>query len=86
MKPEDFNKVTELPIGLGMDKIEYEECACIALNKHIEGNIPFNEPTQFEYYHPDMVKNGWFNDHQNKNYTLTKKALGILWGKYGKNN
>lgn len=84
MTPDLFNKVEKLPIGLGMGKIEYEELACILLNRHIEQNLPFDQPTQCSYDHSTMVGAGWLEDHGDRKYTLTKKSLGLLWAKYSK--
>jgi len=84
MSPSDFNKVTELPIGLGLGKLEHEITACQMLNRHIDANQPFDQPFQYQSYHQEMVSAGWLAKHGERQYTLTKKAIGILWGAYGK--
>lgn len=81
--PKDFNAVTVCPIELGMGKLEKEEFACHALNRHIEVGQPFEVPFQYTYEHGDMVPE-WLTDHGEKKYTLTKKSLALLWAKFGK--
>lgn len=83
MPPNQFNTVTELPLGLGMEKCEYEEFAVHMLNRHIEANQPFDIPFEYKYDHSEMVPE-WLNDLGDRKYTLTKKSLGLLYGMFGK--
>jgi len=83
MNYTNFNKVTDLPIGLGIGKIEYEELVCYMLNKYIELQLEFSIPLTLQYKHDNMVHEGWLIDHKDNKYTLSQKSIGILYGKYG---
>ena len=85
MKPEDFNKVTNMFEFMDMaERSEYEEHLWWRLNKHIKLNQPFDQPIGNEYTHNDMVNKGYLKDHGNNDYTLTRKSLGLLWSVFGK--
>ena len=85
MQPQDFNKVTEMPIGLGLGKLEWEIIACQLLNKHIETDTPFDTPLEHKdiYGCNTMAGYGWLEGADGK-YTLSRKTLGLLWANYGK--
>ena len=89
MKPEDFNKVTDVTKFMDMaSRFEYEEHLCWRLNKHIELNQPFDKPIPNEYTHEQMVNKGWIKQvgKDNTDYILTRKSLGLLWSVFGKIN
>lgn len=85
MTPKDFKKVNNLPIGLGMGKLEYEEFACIMLNWYIDNDIKsFDIPYRSPFEIDNMVRLGFLNKHEDKKYTFTKKSIGLLWIRYSK--
>ena len=84
-KPEHFNKVTNFPLDLGMNKFEYEEYVCWMLNLHIKLKKPFTESIPSKFPHKEMVEKGWLKAEEGKYaYTLTRKTLALLWIAYGK--
>jgi hypothetical protein len=87
LEPKDFNSVIAHPIGLGMGKVEWESIAARMLHRHMESNQSFGYP--FQYAPPcdvydAMVNAGLLQDHGFRLYSLTRKSLGLLWIKYGK--
>lgn len=87
MKTQDFNSPKQHPFGMlaGLDLSHTSECEAMLawlLAKCIEQNSW--DAVTTTHNHPKMVSAGLLEKVDEKQYTLTTKAKGLLYSHYGK--
>ena len=84
---DDFVKPEAHPYGLlegYRQAFEKENVLAIALKKCIELNA-INATFETIHNHPTMVNDGLLTKVSDRRYCLTRKSIGLLFSRYGKN-
>ncbi len=86
MRVELFNTPDRHPYGMlegYKNAAEKESVLALILKKCIEVSSLTN-PVITVHLHPAMVEDGLLEEAGDRQYKLTKKAIGLLWAYYGK--
>lgn len=73
-----FEPIKEV-IGMGAKYVEYENLMAWMLNYLIEHDLPIETPIALKYNHAEMTEAGYLIKHDDKLYSLSPKAIVILY-------
>jgi hypothetical protein len=85
MNISDFNMPTTHPFGMctGYDNAnEKEHMLSVILSRCVQAGAFI--PVETKYSHPTMVTDGLLKEVGERTYELTRKAKGMLYAYYGK--
>lgn len=86
MQHTDFKQgELEHPYGMlqGYTNASEKETILALLLEYCTSVGDLNASKKFTYFHPTMVEDGLLEETGEKEYRLTKKALGLLYSVYG---